>query len=258
MSLNSYITADGSEIGMAQAVQAFASGIDPVADMNPILLKPMGDRTSQVILLGRPYRDVQIRNYYVETDRLLEEAVAAFGRLQGRYGHVVVEGAGGAAEVNLYDRDIANIRLARSLGLPIILVADIERGGVFAQVYGTLALLPDDIRPLVAGIIINKFRGDLGFFASGVKKLEELTGVPVLGVVPYADIPLPSEDSLSLADKGRQATRSPMRIAVIRLPGIINFTDFELLERHATVDYAPPGSSLAGYDVSSSRGRRML
>jgi len=248
MSLNSYITADGSEIGMAQAVQAFAAGIEPVADMNPILLKPMGDRTSQVILLGRPYRDVQIRNYYAETDRLLEEAVAAFGRLQGRYGHVVVEGAGGAAEVNLYDRDIANIRLARSLGLPIILVADIERGGVFAQVYGTLALLPDDIRPLVAGIIINKFRGDLGFFASGVKKLEELTGVPVLGVVPYADIPLPSEDSLSLADKGRQATRNPVRIAVIRLPGIINFTDFELLERHVTVDYTPPGSSLAGYD----------
>ncbi|NLA32019.1 MAG: cobyric acid synthase [Methanomicrobiales archaeon] len=248
MSLNSYITADGSEIGMAQAVQAFAAGIEPVADMNPILLKPMGDRTSQVILLGRPYRDVQIRNYYAETDRLLEEAVAAFERLQNCYGHVVVEGAGGAAEVNLYDRDIANIRLARSLGLPIILVADIERGGVFAQVYGTLALLPDDIRPLVAGIIINKFRGDLGFFASGVKKLEELTGVPVLGVVPYADIPLPSEDSLSLADKGRQATRNPVRIAVIRLPGIINFTDFELLERHATVDYAPPGSSLAGYD----------
>ena len=248
MSLNSYITADGSEIGMAQAVQAFAAGIEPVADMNPILLKPMGDRRSQVILLGRPYRDVQIRNYYAETDRLLEEAVAAFERLQSRYGHVVVEGAGGAAEVNLYDRDIANIRLARSLALPIILVADIERGGVFAQVYGTLALLPDDIRPLVAGIIINKFRGDLGFFASGVKKLEELTGVPVLGVVPYADIPLPSEDSLSLEDKGRQANRNSVQIAVIRLPGIINFTDFELLERHATVDYVPPGSSLAGYD----------
>ncbi|NLM28877.1 MAG: cobyric acid synthase [Methanomicrobiales archaeon] len=248
MSLNSYITADGSEIGMAQAVQAFAAGIEPMADMNPILLKPMGDRTSQVILLGRPYRDVHIRDYYIETDRLLEEAVAAFERLRGRYGHVVVEGAGGAAEVNLYDRDIANIRLARSLALPIILVADIERGGVFAQVYGTLALLPDDIRPLVAGIIINKFRGDPGFFASGVEKLEELTGVPVLGVVPYVDIPLPSEDSLSLEDKGRKATGNPVRIAVIRLPGITNFTDFELLERHATVDYVPPGAPLAGYD----------
>ncbi len=248
MSLNSYVTADGSEIGMAQAVQAFAAGVEPVADMNPILLKPKGDRRSHVVMLGRPYKDVRIHDYYIETDLLFLEAIAAFERLQGRYGHVVVEGAGGAAEVNLYDRDIANIRLARHLGLPIVLVADIERGGIFAQVYGTLALLPDDIRPLVVGTIINKFRGDLGFFASGVEMLEELTGVPVLGVVPYADIPLPSEDSLSLEDRGRPAAGNAVRIAVIRFPGITNFTDFELLERHATVDYVPPGATLAGYD----------
>lgn len=248
MSLNSYVTADGSEIGIAQAVQAFAAGIEPVADMNPILLKPMGDRRTEVVLLGRPYKDVQIQEYYTETDALLEEAVRAFERLRERYGHVVVEGAGGAAEVNLYDRDIANIRLARRLALPIVLVADIERGGVFAQVYGTLALLPDDIRPLVVGVIINKFRGDLGLFASGVEILEELTGVRVLGVVPYTDIPLPSEDSLSLGDKGEQEVRKPILIAVIRLPGIANFTDFELLERHASVDYVPPGTPLAGYD----------
>ena len=248
MSLNSYVTADGSEIGIAQAVQAFAAGIEPVADMNPVLLKPKGDRTSQVVMLGRPYKDVQISDYYAETDMLLAKSVGAFERLRRRFGHVVVEGAGGAAEVNLYDRDIANIRLARSLGLPIILVADIERGGVFAQVYGTLALLPDDIRPLVVGVIINKFRGDVGLFASGVEKLEGLTGVRVLGVVPYADIPLPSEDSLSLGDKRGQTTGSPIRIAVVRLPRIANFTDFELLERHATVDYVPPGTPLAGYD----------
>jgi len=248
MSLNSYVTANGSEIGIAQAVQAFAAGIEPVADMNPVLLKPKGDRTSQVVMLGRPYKDVQISDYYAETDMLLQEAVSAFERLRQRFGHVVVEGAGGAAEVNLYDRDIANIRLARSLRLPSILVADIERGGVFAQVYGTLALLPDDIRPLVVGVIINKFRGDVGLFASGVEKLEELTGVRVLGVVPYADIPLPSEDSLSLGDKRGQATGSPIRIAVVRLPRIANFTDFELLERHATVDYVTPETPLAGYD----------
>ncbi|NLB00218.1 MAG: cobyric acid synthase [Methanomicrobiales archaeon] len=248
MSLNSYVTADGSEIGIAQAVQAFAAGVEPEADMNPVLLKPKGDSVSQVVLLGRPYMDVQIRDYYRETDTLLAEAVAAFERLRQRYGNVVVEGAGGAAEVNLYDRDIANIRLARSLRLPIILVADIERGGVFAQVYGTLALLPEDIRPLVAGVIVNKFRGDPGLFASGVKILEELTGVPVLGVVPYTDIPLPSEDSLSIADKGERGVVSPVRIAVIRLPRISNFTDFELLERHATVDYVPPGAPLSGYD----------
>ncbi len=248
MSLNSYVTADGSEIGIAQAVQAFAAGVEPSADMNPILLKPKGDQTSQVVLLGRPYKDVQIRDYYAETDTLLAEAVSAFERLRIRYGHIVVEGAGGAAEVNLYDRDIANIRLARHLRLPIVLVADIERGGVFAQVYGTLALLPEDIRPLVTGVIVNKFRGDTGLFASGVTKLEELTGVPVLGVVPYAEIPLPSEDSLSIADKGRRSAPRPVRIAVVRLPRLSNFTDFELLERCTSVDYVLPGASLAGYD----------
>ncbi|WP_214019654.1 cobyric acid synthase [Methanoculleus sp.] len=248
MSLNSYVTADGSEIGIAQAVQAFAAGIEPEADMNPVLLKPKGDQVSQVVLLGRPYKDVQIRDYYAETDALLAEAVSAFERLRRRFGHVVVEGAGGAAEVNLYDRDIANIRLARALRLPIVLVADIERGGVFAQVYGTLALLPEDIRPLVVGVIVNKFRGDAGLFASGAAKLEELTGVPVLGVVPYADIPLPSEDSLSIADKRHQKTGRAVRIAVVRLPRISNFTDFELLEQHASVDYVPPGRPLAGYD----------
>ena len=248
MSLNSYVTADGSEIGIAQAAQAFAAGIEPEADMNPVLLKPKGDRTSQVVLLGRPYKDVQIQDYYAETDVLLAAAISAFERLRRRYGHVVVEGAGGAAEVNLYDRDIANIRLARALRLPIILVADIERGGVFAQVYGTLALLPEDIRPLVAGIIVNKFRGDARLFASGVEKLEELTGVSVLGVVPYTDIALPSEDSLSLADKRGPDDDRSIRIAVLRLPRISNFTDFEILERHAAVDYVPPGRSLSGYD----------
>lgn len=248
MSLNSYVTADGSEIGIAQAVQAFAAGIEPEADMNPVLLKPKGDRTSQVVLLGRPYKDVQIRDYYTETDMLLAEAVGAFERLRERFGHVVVEGAGGAAEVNLYDRDIANIRLARSLRLPIVLVADIERGGAFAQVYGTLALLPEDIRSLVVGIIVNKFRGDPELFASGVAKLEELTGVRVLGVVPYADIPLPSEDSLSIGDKSHRAAGTSVRIAVVRLPRISNFTDFELLEQRATVDYVLPGAPLAGYD----------
>ncbi|MCK9297809.1 MAG: cobyric acid synthase [Methanoculleus sp.] len=248
MSLNSYVTADGSEIGIAQAVQAFAAGVEPEADMNPVLLKPKGDSVSQVVLLGRPYKDVQIRDYYRETDTLLDEAVSAFERLQRRFGNVVVEGAGGAAEVNLYDRDIANIRLARSLRLPIVLVADIERGGVFAQVYGTLALLPEDIRPLVAGVIVNKFRGDPELFASGVAKLEELTGVPVLGVVPFADIPLPSEDSLSIGDKRDRNTGTPVRIAVLRLPRISNFTDFELLEQHAAVDYVLPGASLSGYD----------
>jgi len=246
MSLNSYVTQDGGEIGMAQAMQAIAAKVMPHTDMNPILLKPKGDCISQVVLLGRPYKDVHIADYYKETPVLLIKALESFQRLKSMYGQVVVEGAGGAAELNLYDRDIANTQLAKILRIPIILVADIERGGVFAQIYGTIELLPDEIRPLVKGIIINKFRGDPAIFAPGVKKLEELTGIPVLGVVPYFTIPLPSEDSLSIGDKKTKFAQ--IRIAVIRLPKISNFTDFELLEQHAAVEYVSPGASLEGYD----------
>jgi adenosylcobyric acid synthase len=246
MSLNSYVTPEGGEIGMAQAMQAHAARLPPHTDMNPVLLKPKGDCISQVVLNGRPYKDVPITDYYRETPVFLKKALDSYNRLASTYGHVVVEGAGGAAELNLYDRDIANTLLAKSLKIPVILVADIERGGVFAQVYGTFTLLPEDIRPLVKGIIINKFRGDPSLFSTGVKKIEELCGVPVLGVVPYFPLPLPSEDSLSLGDK--RAGRGDVRIAVIRLPRISNFTDFELLEQHAAVDYVQPGTSLDGYD----------
>jgi adenosylcobyric acid synthase len=246
MSLNSYVTPDGGEIGMAQAMQAAAAQVPPHTDMNPVLLKPKGDCISQVVLNGRPYKDVPITEYYQETPALLEQALSAYHRLHGKYGQVVVEGAGGAAELNLYDRDIANTLLAKRLNIPLILVADIERGGVFAQVYGTMRLLPDEIRPLVRGIIINKFRGDPKIFAPGVTAIEELCGVPVLGVVPYFSLPLPSEDSLSIGDK--RAGGSGVRIAVIRLPRIANFTDFELLEQYATVEYVEPGTPLGACD----------
>ena len=246
MSLNSYVTADGGEIGMAQAMQAVAAKVTPNTDMNPILLKPKGDCISQVVLHGHPYKDIHIADYYRETPELLIKALESFDRLVAEYGQVVVEGAGGAAELNLYDRDIANTQLAKMLRIPMILVADIERGGVFAQIYGTIELLPSDIRPLVKGIIINKFRGDPSIFAPGVKKIEELTGVKVLGIVPYFNLPLPSEDSLSLGDK--KTKYADIRIAVIRLPRISNFTDFELLEQHAAVDYVSPGASLDAYD----------
>ncbi|HZD43074.1 MAG TPA: cobyric acid synthase, partial [Methanomicrobiales archaeon] len=246
MSLNSFVTADGGEIGIAQAMQAWAAGLPPERDMNPILLKPKGECISQVVLLGSPHRDVRITEYYKETDLLLNKALEAYHRLEETYGQVVVEGAGGAAEINLYDRDIANIQLARSLQIPIILVADIERGGVFAQIYGTIELLPEDVRPLLAGLIVNKFRGDPSIFAGGVKQIEELTGLPVLGVVPFFDISLPSEDSLSIGDK--KPVKKNVRIAIVRLPHISNFTDFEDLERHAAVDYVPLGRSLKGYD----------
>jgi adenosylcobyric acid synthase len=246
MSLNSFVTRGGAEIGIAQAVQAFAAGVEPEAEMNPVLLKPKGEGISQVVLLGKPYRDLPIREYYRETGFLLGEVLSAYRRLKEQYGQVVVEGAGGAAEMNLYDRDIANILLARALQLPIVLIGDIERGGIFAQVYGTIQLLPEDLRPLVKGIIVNKFRGDPSLFSSGVRILEEITGVPVLGVIPYAAIPLPSEDSLSLGDK--RTMEGPVRIAVIRLPHISNFTDFEPLECLVPVDYLDPGQDLAAYD----------
>ncbi|HON81161.1 MAG TPA: cobyric acid synthase [Methanoregulaceae archaeon] len=246
MSLNSYVTRDGAEIGIAQAAQAFAARLEPEADMNPVLLKPKSEHISQVVLMGQPYRDISISDYYRETGMLLSHAVQAAERLMNRYGHIVAEGAGGAAELNLYDRDIANIRIERELGLPIILVADIERGGVFAQVFGTLELLPPDIKALVIGVVINKFRGDPALFEDGIRILEDLCGIPVLGVIPYLSLPFPSEDSLSIEDK--KTCDHPVRIAVIRLPRISNFTDFESLERSAAVVYVKPGFSLSGYD----------
>jgi adenosylcobyric acid synthase len=246
MSLNSYVTPEGGEIGIAQAMQAVAAKVPPHTDMNPVLLKPKGECISQVVLNGRPYKDVHITDYYRETPELLAHALESYRRLESKYGQVIAEGAGGAAEINLYDRDIANTLLARSLRIPVILVADIERGGVFAQVCGTLWLLPDEIRPLVRGIIINKFRGDPSIFEPGVRQIEKITGVPVLGIVPYFTIPLPSEDSLSLGDK--KTGSAAVRIAVIRLPRISNFTDFELLEQLASVEYVEPGNSLSGFD----------
>jgi adenosylcobyric acid synthase len=246
MSLNSFVTTDGSEIGIAQAMQAFAARLEPISDMNPVLLKPKGDQTSQVVLHGKPYCDVHIGDYYKKTGYLLNEVTAAFWRLEDKYGNVVVEGAGGAAELNLYDRDIANILLAKTLEIPIIIVADIERGGVFAQIYGTFKLLPEDVRNHVVGVIINKFRGDPALFDGGVKKIEDLVGVPVLGVVPYTDLPLPSEDSLSIADK--KSVKAPVRIGIVRVPRISNFTDFELLECNAAVHYVPLGEPLEQFD----------
>lgn len=246
MSLNSYVTSDGCEIGIAQAMQAIAARQEPDADMNPILLKPKADSISQVIVLGKPYRDLPIREYYKETDTLLEVALAAYNRLFSETGCVICEGAGGAAELNLYDRDIANIRLAERLSIPIVLVADIERGGVFAQLYGTIQLLPPKVRELVAGVIVNKFRGDPEIFASGITLIEETCSVPVLGVVPYTELSLPSEDSLSLSDK--RASSSAVSIGIIHLKKISNFTDFESLERSSSVTYVRPGDSLSSYD----------
>ncbi len=238
MSLNSWITKDGKEIGIAQAIQAFAAGVEPSADMNPVLLKPKGNMTSQVIVLGVPLGDRKVGEYYTSTDEMMAVATGAIERLSDTYEVIVVEGAGGAAEINLYDRDIANSRMAKAVGAPIILVGDIERGGVFASLYGTLALLPEEDRKLVKGIIINKFCGDPALLTSGIEALEKMTGVPVLGTIPYERLSIPSEDSVSISDK-RVDGRLDIDIAIIRLPFISNFTDFEPLERAAKVRYVP-------------------
>jgi adenosylcobyric acid synthase len=237
MSLNSWVTVDGCEIGIAQAVQAWAAGAEPSEFMNPILLKPKGDRTSQVIILGHPIADKSAEEYYKEIDNLKYIVDKALIELEKKYEYIIVEGAGGAAEINLFERDIANIYIARRLKAPIILVGDIERGGVFASLYGTFKLLPDDIRDLIKGFVINKFRGDPSILESGLQSLEQLTGIPILGVMPYLDLAIPSEDSVSLGDKKPLKKENLVEIAIIKLPRISNFTDFELLERCAHVRY---------------------
>jgi adenosylcobyric acid synthase len=248
MSLNSWVTSEGAEIGIAQAVQAWAARAKPSEFMNPILLKPKGDRTSQVIVLGKPMADRSAEEYYRSIDDLKSVVDGALGKLEKDYDYIVVEGAGGAAEINLFERDIANIYIARQLQAPIILVGDIERGGVFASLYGTVQLLPEDIRPLVKGLVINKFRGDPAILASGLESLERLTGIPVLGVLPYLDLAIPSEDSVSLGDKKIHLS-SGVEIAVIKLPRISNFTDFESLERFARVRYVALGEPLGNPDA---------
>jgi adenosylcobyric acid synthase len=248
MSLNSWITKDGKEIGIAQAIQAFAAGIEPTADMNPVLLKPKGDMTSQVIVLGEPLGDRKVGQYYTSIEEMMAVAKGALSRLSEEYDIIVIEGAGGAAEINLYDRDIANSRIARAVNSPILLVGDIERGGVFASLYGTMALLPEADRKLVKGMIINKFRGDVSLLAPGIEELEKLTGVRVLGTIPYERLQIPSEDSVSIEDK--TASGSPgIDIAVIRFPLISNFTDFEPLERIAKVRYVSLDGELGQPDI---------
>ncbi|HEY6586560.1 MAG TPA: cobyric acid synthase, partial [Candidatus Methanoperedens sp.] len=247
MSLNSWVTRDGSEIGIAQAIQAKAAGVEPTADMNPVLLKPKGDHMSQVIILGKPVADKEAGDYYDSIDDVMSIVSGAFERLCDLHELIIIEGAGGAAEINLYHRDIVNTGMARLVKPPIILVGDIERGGVFASIYGTLQLLPADIKPLVAGLIINKFRGDIKLLMPGIKQLEEITGLPVLGVIPYTDMKIPSEDSVSIKDKTHNS--NPVKISVIRLPHISNFTDFEPLEHYADIEYVEPGEELSGSDA---------
>ena len=245
MSNNSQACADGGEIGRAQAAQAEACGVEPRSDMNPVLLKPSAGSV-QVIVNGQVWKEnVAPREYYEHHAYLSEQVDAAYRRLATQFDFIVAEGAGGAAELNLADRDLANLPLARRFGIPALLVANIDRGGVFASVYGTLRLIDEGDRALIRSFLVNRFRGDMELFADGRQTLEKLAEKPCLGVFPYADdIRLDAEDSLS-APNGKGLARRPdeLRIAIIRLPHLSNFTDFNLLPNadyiEAATDYEP-------------------
>jgi adenosylcobyric acid synthase len=235
MSNNAAVCADGAEIGRAQAVQAAAAGVEPTADMNPILLKPEADARSQVVVMGRPWRSLAAGTYYQHCDELWAVVTAALDRLRAAYELVVVEGAGSPAELNLRAGDIVNMPVARYAQSPVLLAGDIDRGGIFAQLLGTLWLLAPEERALVRGLVVNKFRGDLALFADGVRILEERGGVPVLGVVPFLpNLAIPEEDAVAIEYRRPHVARPPspsaaIDIAVVALPRVANFDDFDPL-----------------------------
>ena len=234
MSLNSFVTPGGAEIGRAQVMQAAAAGVEPTADMNPVLLKPGSDRRSQVVVLGHPAAEADAVSYRSMAKDLREVALASLDRLRAEFDVVICEGAGSPAEINLRDTDVANMGLARAAGLPVIVVGDIDRGGVFAALYGTLALMPPGDQELVSGFLINKFRGAPELLDSGITMLERLTGRRLLGVLPWADnLWLDAEDSLALdrraSSGGAPFGRDVLRVSVVRFPRISNFTDVDAL-----------------------------
>lgn len=231
MALNSFITKDGLEMGRAQAVQAFAAGIEPDVRMNPILLKPSSDTGSQVILHGEVQGELSAAEYFRRKKEFVPEIQKAFDSLANEFDIVVIEGAGSPAEINLKQNDIVNMGLAELVNAPVLLVGDINRGGVFAQLYGTVALLDPQEQKRIRGIIINQFRGDEQILRPGLQMLEERVQKPVWGVVPYTDVDLDDEDSVCERLSHHKVER-PLDIAVIRLPRISNFTDFSPLEAH--------------------------
>lgn len=235
MPLNSYATPEGGEMGRAQVVQAEACGVPPHTDMNPVLLKPTTDIGSQIILNGKPVGNVSAKEYFGSENRnepLFREVIQAFRRLKQKYNPIVMEGAGSISELNLKERDITNMRMAIATGAATYLIADIDRGGVFGSVYGTIALLAPEERALIKGIIINKFRGDISLFEDGKRILEELTGLPVVGVIPFfRDIQIEQEDSVALDMKTNVYREGKINVAIILLKRMSNFTDFDVLEK---------------------------
>ncbi len=254
MALNSYATADGLEIGRAQAVQAEAAGLSCSTDMNPILLKPNSEHTTQVVLNGKPIGNRSAYDYFRNEGReeLRTQVCLAFDRLSALYNPIVMEGAGSVSELNLRDTDLVNMPMARYAGADVILVADIDRGGVFASCYGSVKLQTESDRRRIKGIIINKFRGDIRLFDSGRSMIEDLCGVPVLGVVPvFKDISIDEEDSVQLKSKHRSLQEGKVNVAVVMMRHMSNFTDFDVLERHEQVNlfYTNNTSDLKAADI---------
>ncbi len=253
MALNSFVTPDGGDLGFAQALQARAAGIEPRVEMNPILLKPSGFSCSQVVVLGKARGTMSASEYHLgAAEELFEVVAAAYRRLAEEFEIIVIEGAGSPAEVNLQERDLANMRTARMAGAPVVLIADIDRGGALASLVGTLALLPADDAARVRGFVINKFRGDLGLLAPALTFLEERTGRRVVGVLPFlADLHLPAEDSASLTPEKRPAVPGELEVAVVLLPHISNFTDFDpfFLEPDVRVRYVRRREELGTPDL---------
>ena len=262
MSLNSAVTVDGAEIGRAQAVQAAAAGIAPEGAMNPVLLKPGSDSTSQVVLLGKPYANVTAMSYREHKAALLEVALDCLADLRSRFDVVICEGAGSPAEINLRATDIANMGLARAASLPVIVVGDINPGGVFAGLFGTLALLSREDQALVCGFVVNKFRGDPALLAPGLDMLRGLTGRPTLGVIPWTEgLELDVEDSLGLSAPVAPLPavgRDVLRVSVIRLPRLSNWTDIDALrtEPGVLVRFATTPEELADADLVIVPGTR--
>ncbi len=266
MALNSYVTEDGGEIGRAQATQAQACRIKPTVDMNPILIKPTSQTSAQIILHGKPVKNMSVYEYKDYKKPVFSQVKESLERLRQKYEIVVIEGAGSPAEINLKRDDIVNIKIAKIASAPVILVGDIDRGGVFAWLIGTLQLLTEREKKMVKGFIINKFRGDKRLLKSGIKFLENYTGIKVLGIIPYfEDIKIPEEDSATRQASTRQASlknkkrgRELIDIAVIRLPHISNFTDFDALENEPDVSlrYVNDKEELGSPDVTIIPGTK--
>lgn len=250
MALNSAVTPDGGEIGRAQALQAAACGLEPHIDMNPVLLKPNSDTGSQVIIHGRPLGNMTVREYHAYKPEAFQRVTESYQRLAAQVDLVVLEGAGSIAEINLMEHDITNLKAAALADAPVLLVADIDRGGVFASIVGTVELLSPTERAQLKGIIINKFRGDASLLKSGLETIEDRTGLPVLGVVPVGLFHLPEEDSVALTRK-QPVQKSGIRIGVVKLPRISNYTDFDSLEREPDVvlQYLEKPEQIDGLDL---------